>query len=120
MSTMFDTTSWSPRSDAAEGPPTLTPDELRLAQLETLRTPRMQYGPLAKMMFKPVDIIYRREGSWTKFAMLEIIARVPYQAWERMGYLAVHRHAGRSVLAKRVHDRIVEARADQTTSNGTC
>jgi ubiquinol oxidase len=113
MSTMFEPITSLPRHDADGQPPKLTPDELRLAQLETLSTPRMKYGLLARMMFKPVDLIYGKEGSFTKFAMLEIIARVPYQAWERMGYWAVHHHAGRSVLAKRVIDRIVEARADQ-------
>lgn len=101
------------RPEAPSGPPKLGPAELRLAQQETLDTPRMAYGLLAKMMFKPVDLLYGRQGSFTKFAMLEIIARVPYQAWERMGYWAVHRHAGRSALAKRVFERIVDARADQ-------
>ena len=45
--------------------------------------------------------------------MLEFIARVPYQAWERMGYLALARYRGRSSLARRVFERIVESRADQ-------
>lgn len=98
---------------SASDPPKLDSDELLTAQQETLNTPRMNYGLLAKMMFKPVDLIYGKRGSFTKFVMLEIIARVPYQAWERMGYWAVHRYAGRSVLARRVFDRIVEARADQ-------
>jgi ubiquinol oxidase len=111
---MTATTGFAPQHHAApEGPPKLDRAELVAAQRQTLRTPRMQYGLLAKMMFKPVDLVYGRQGSFTKFAMLEIIARVPYQAWERMGYWAVHRHAGRSVLARRVFDRIVEARADQ-------
>lgn len=103
-------------ADVAErpsGPPKLPSGRLRYAESETLATPRMRYGVLARMMFTPVDILYGRQGSFTKFAMLEIIARVPYQAWERVGYWALHRHAGRSVLARRVFDRIVDARADQ-------
>jgi hypothetical protein len=99
--------------DVSYGPPKLSSDELWGAQQETLSIPRMRYGLLARMMFKPVDLLYGRQGSFTKFAMLEIIARVPYQAWERMGYWAVQRHAGRSAVARRVFDRIVEARADQ-------
>jgi ubiquinol oxidase len=95
------------------GPPKLDRDGLRRAQQETLDTPRMNYSLLSRLMFKPVDLMYGKQGSFTKFAMLEIIARVPYQAWERMGYWAVHRHAGRSTLARRVFERIVEARADQ-------
>ncbi|MDN5857404.1 MAG: hypothetical protein L0H84_02170 [Pseudonocardia sp.] len=101
------------RPEAPAGPPKLDHDALRAAQIETLRTPRMAYSRLAKMMFTPVDLVYGKQGSFTKFAMLEIIARVPYQAWERMGYWAVQRHAGRSALARRVFDRIVEARSDQ-------
>jgi ubiquinol oxidase len=97
----------------AAGPPKLDHAELRSAQQETLDTPHMRYGLLARVLFRPVDLLYGKEGSFTKFAMLEIIARVPYQAWERMGYWAVHRYAGRSVLARRVFERIVDARADQ-------
>jgi ubiquinol oxidase len=95
------------------GPPKLGSAELRIAQQQTLATPRMRYSVLARMMFKPVDVLYGKTGSFTKFAMLEIVARVPYQAWERMGYWAVQRRAGRSALARRVFDRIIEARADQ-------
>jgi ubiquinol oxidase len=95
------------------GPPKLGPDELLRAQRETLAASRMDYSLLARMMFKPVDLLYGSRGSFTKFAMLEIIARVPYQAWERMGYWALHRHRTRSALARRVFERIVEARADQ-------
>ncbi|WP_157253390.1 alternative oxidase [Nonomuraea typhae] len=107
------TTTTLPRPEVLAGPPKLDPEALLRAQQETLDTPRMNYSLLAKMMFKPVDIMYGKQGSFTKFAMLEIIARVPYQAWERMGYWAVHRHRTRSTLARRVFDRIVEARADQ-------
>ncbi|MFE3453050.1 alternative oxidase [Nonomuraea sp. NPDC059194] len=101
------------RPEAPAGPPKLDREALRRAQQETLATPRMDYSLLAKMMFKPVDLMYGKQGSFTKFAMLEIIARVPYQAWERVGYWGVHRYAGKSALAKRVFERIVEARADQ-------
>ena len=45
--------------------------------------------------------------------MLELIARVPYQSWERIAYLAisrVHRDLG---LARRIHDRLEESRGQQ-------
>jgi ubiquinol oxidase len=44
---------------------------------------------------------------------LEYIARVPYQAWERMGYLMLARHRQSSGLAKRVFERITETRMEQ-------
>ena len=106
-------TSTPSRAERPSGPPKLDREDLRKAQQRTLNTLRMRYGLLARMMFKPVDLLYGKHGSFTKFAMLETIARVPYQAWERMGYWAVHKHASPSTLAKRVFERIVDARSDQ-------
>ena len=60
-----------------------------------------------------MDLAYGRTRTIVKFTMLEFIARVPYQAWERMSYLALARYRGRSALARRVFARIVESRADQ-------
>jgi hypothetical protein len=60
-----------------------------------------------------MDIGYGRKGTIVKFVMLEYIARVPYQAWERMSYLALAKHRRRSALARRVFDRIVQTRAEQ-------
>ncbi|TDD37424.1 hypothetical protein E1287_08635 [Actinomadura sp. KC06] len=100
-------------SAAHAGPPKLSPVELRAAQIETLETPRLKYGFLARMLFKQMDLVYGRERTLVKFTMLEFIARVPYQAWERMGYLSLSRHRRRSALAKRVYERIVETREEQ-------
>jgi demethoxyubiquinone hydroxylase (CLK1/Coq7/Cat5 family) len=60
-----------------------------------------------------MDLAYGRRRTIVKFTMLEFIARVPYQAWERMSYLTLARYRGRSALARRVFERIVESRADQ-------
>jgi hypothetical protein len=74
------------RSAIADGPAKLDPAALLTAQQQTPAAPRMHYSPLAKLMVNAVDQLYSRNGSLTKFVMLEIVARVPYQAWERMGY----------------------------------
>ncbi len=95
------------------GPPKLSPAELRAAQTETLQGPRLKHGLLARMLFKQMDLVYGRERTLVKFTMLEFIARVPYQAWERMGYLSLSRHRRRSALATRVYERIVETREEQ-------
>ncbi|MEU5878006.1 alternative oxidase [Spirillospora sp. NPDC047279] len=95
------------------GPPKLSAWELRAAQIETLEAPRLRYGLLARMLFKQMDLVYGRERTLVKFTMLEFIARVPYQAWERMGYLSLSRNRRRSALAKRVYERIVETREEQ-------
>jgi hypothetical protein len=101
------------RPAAPEGPPKLTPAQLRAAQAQTRDAPRLRYSLLARALFKTMDIGYGRDGTIVKFVMLEYIARVPYQAWERMGYLALARHRRRSALAKRVFARIVQTRAEQ-------
>lgn len=112
---MTNTTQTITRPDAPvhAGPPKLSPMELRAAQIETLESPRLEYGLLARMLFKQMDLVYGRERTLVKFTMLEFIARVPYQAWERMGYLSLSRNRRRSTLAKRVYERIVETREEQ-------
>lgn len=94
-------------------PPKLTAGELRRAQARTLDSPRLEYSLLARMLFKTVDLVYGRQRSLAKFAMLEFIARVPYQAWERMGYLALARRRRDAGLARRILDRIEDTRAQQ-------
>ena len=101
------------RPEVPAGPPKLTPAELRAAQQQTLDAPRLRYSRLARALFAGTDLAYGRERSIVKFTMLEYIARVPYQAWERAGYLALARQRRRSALARRVFDRIVQTRAEQ-------
>jgi Alternative oxidase len=107
------TTAVTDRHAVPDGPPKLTPAQLRQVQLQTLDAPRLRYSLLARALFKMMDIGYGRKGAIVKFVMLEYIARVPYQAWERMGYLALAKHRRRSALARRVFDRIVQTRAEQ-------
>jgi hypothetical protein len=46
-----------------------------------------------------MDIGYGRKATILKFVMLEYVARVPYQAWERVGYLALAKYRRRSAAA---------------------
>ena len=101
------------RPEVPAGPPKLTPIQLRTAQAQTLDAPRLRYSLLARALFTTMDLAYGRTKTIVKFTMLEFIARVPYQAWERMGYLTLARYRGRSALARRVFERIVESRAEQ-------
>ena len=83
------------------------------AQAGTLRTPRRRYGLATRLLIKGMDPIYGRPGSFAKFQVLELVARVPYQSWERIAYLAigrVHRDVG---LARRIHGRLEESRDQQ-------
>src|SRR6266436_1087517 len=45
--------------------------------------------------------------------MLELIARVPYQSWEQVAYVAVTHVYRDPGFARRVHERIAESRAQQ-------
>jgi hypothetical protein len=58
----------------------LNAEQLRLEQSKTLAEPKRRYGLLAKMLFAVMDLLYGRARSWSKFKVLEVIARVPYQA----------------------------------------
>ena len=95
------------------GPPKLSGTDLRRAQAETLRTPRFRYSIPARLLFWIVDVIYGRQRTLRKFIVLEIVARVPYQAWERAAYGALTRMHRRLGLAGRIFERVVETRAQQ-------
>lgn len=42
----------------------------------------------AKILFGTIDVLYGRTPSLQKFKVLEVVARVPYQTWEFVSYLA--------------------------------
>jgi metal-sulfur cluster biosynthetic enzyme len=48
-----------------------------------------------------------------KFRVLELIARVPYQAWEQVAYIKITHAAEHCGLARRIYERVEEARAQQ-------
>lgn len=91
----------------------LTAEQRRQAQQVTLRAPRMRYGILARLLFMTMDLVYGRKKTFSKFKVLELIARVPYQSWENVAYVAItHMYAQRD-FARRVFDRVKEAREGQ-------
>src|SRR5262245_37355822 len=86
---------------------------LRAAEKETLAAPAPQHGLLARMLFRTLDLVYGRKGSLEKFVVLELVARVPYQAWENVGYVAISHTASHPQFARRVFDYVRESRAQQ-------
>jgi ubiquinol oxidase len=88
-------------------------DRLHRAQVQTLATPRHRYGVAVRFLVRSLDAVYGQAGSFGKFQVLELVARVPYQTWERVAYLAINRLYRQTGLARRVHERIVEAREQQ-------
>ncbi len=91
----------------------LTAEQRRQAQKVTLSSPRMRYGILARLLFITMDLVYGRKKTFSKFKVLELVARVPYQSWENVAYVAItHMYAQRD-FARRIFDRVKEAREAQ-------
>ena len=92
---------------------TLARDELLEAHRRTLDEPRRRYGPLAKLLFSLMDACYGPGRTLSKFKVLEVIARVPYQAWEHVGYVAITHRSSKPPFARRVFERVEESRSQQ-------
>jgi ubiquinol oxidase len=88
-------------------------DDLVAAQRETLRTPRRTASLSAKALFTVMDLVYGKARTLAKFRVLELVARVPYQAWENVAYVAVTHTASQPGFARRVFDNVRLARWEQ-------
>jgi hypothetical protein len=88
-------------------------DALLREQERTLATPRMRYSLLARALFVGMDLFYGRRRTLSKFKVLELIARVPYQAWEQVAYVAMTHTARDPGFARRIFDRVRESRHQQ-------
>ncbi len=104
-------TAAAPRDRGAMGD--LDHDGLVRAQRETMATPRRRYGIAARLLFALLDTIYGRPRTLSKFKVLELVARVPYQSWEQVAYIAITHTYERTGLARRIYDRVGESRAQQ-------
>ncbi len=60
-----------------------------------------------------MDVLYGRKRMLSKFKVLELVARVPYQSWEQVAYIAITHVSQRTGLARRIHDRVAQVRAQQ-------
>ena len=88
-------------------------DALASAQAETLASPRRRPSLSAKALFVIMDVVYGRPRTLEKFRVLELVARVPYQAWENVAYVAVTHTARQPGFARRVFDRVRASRWEQ-------
>lgn len=88
-------------------------DGLLAAQRETLATPRRIYGLGARVLFALLDAIYGRERNLSKFKVLELVARVPYQSWEQVAYIAITHTHRRPDFARRVFDQVTRSRGQE-------
>ncbi len=91
----------------------LTGPALKREQESTLAAPRMRYGLLARVLFRGMDLVYGRERTLSKFKVLELVARVPYQAWEQVAYVAMTHTAHDPGFARRIFERVRQSRQQQ-------
>lgn len=91
----------------------LSASQLSEAHRETLAVARRHYSIGARVLFGLLDGVYGKERSLSKFKVLELVARVPYQSWEQVAYIAITHTQRRTDLARRIFDRVTESRAQQ-------
>ncbi|MBL4689394.1 MAG: hypothetical protein JKY37_32695 [Nannocystaceae bacterium] len=82
-------------------------------QAATLQAPRRRYGLLARILFITMDVVYGRKRTLSKFKVLEVVARVPYQAWEHVAYIALTHKYRTPAFARRIFGFIEESRRQQ-------
>jgi ubiquinol oxidase len=87
--------------------------QLRAEQLSTLASPRRRASLSAKALFSIMDLVYGKERTLRKFRVLELVARVPYQAWENVAYVAVTHTAREHSFARRIFDQVRVSRFEQ-------
>ncbi len=91
----------------------MSSEDLKIEQKNTLNEKRMKPGIPALILFKLMDMIYGKEATLSKFLVLEIVARMPYVAWEQVSYIAItHTHSDPK-FARNIHDTVVESREQQ-------
>jgi hypothetical protein len=83
------------------------------AQAETLDHPRRRYGIPARILFATFDVLYGKQRTMSKLKVLELVARVPYQSWEQVAYIAITHVHSRAGQARRIFDRVQESREQQ-------
>ena len=87
--------------------------DLKKEQQETLGNSRRNYGLLGRLLFLFMDLVYGQKRTLSKFKVLEIIARVPYQSWEHVAYIAMTHTYKAPGFARRIYDFIQESRSQQ-------
>lgn len=102
-----------PVAAVSDRPPHLGHEALVRAQADTLAAPRRPYGVLARVLFFALDALYGKKRTLSKFKVLELVARVPYQSWEQVAYIAITHVHNRTGQARRIYDRVRESREQQ-------
>ncbi|MBI4394965.1 MAG: hypothetical protein HY583_02095, partial [Candidatus Omnitrophica bacterium] len=92
---------------------TLDSPHLKQEQEVTLSSKRRSYSFLASILFLFMDLVYGKKKTLSKFKVLEVIARVPYQSWEHVAYIAMTHTYAKPDFARRIFEFVREARSQQ-------
>ncbi len=93
--------------------PSLSPAELREHQQRYLEWPKPNYSLPAKLLFASTDMLFPKGRSFEYFAFLELVARVPYFAWEHVGHIAQTQNHRDHRFARKIQDRVLSSRDEQ-------
>ena len=91
----------------------LSPAELRDKQREYLDAPAYRYGLPARLLFWTAGKAFPQGRSFEFFAFVELVARVPYMAWEHVGHIAQTQNHKDHAFDRKIQDRVVLARDEQ-------
>ena len=91
----------------------LETDRLRVEQERTLASPRRLASLSARALFAIMDLLYGKDRTLPKFRVLELVARVPYQAWENVAYVAMTHTSREPGFARRIFDKVRVSRFEQ-------
>ncbi len=91
----------------------LSPDELREHQQRYLNTPTYRYGMPARLLFWTAGKVFPQGRSFEFFAFVELVARVPYMAWEHVGHIAQTQTHNNPEFGRKIQDRVYLARDEQ-------
>lgn len=91
----------------------LESEQLHAEQQVTLSSARRKYSLSARGLFRIMDTVYGTKRTLPKFRVLELVARVPYQAWENVAYVAMTHKSRQFGFARRVFDKVRVSRFEQ-------
>ncbi len=91
----------------------LSPAELRIEQERFLNTPTYRYGVPARTLFWTANNVFPQGRSFEFFAFVELVARVPYMAWEHVGHIAQTQNHRDHSFSRSIQDRVNLARDEQ-------
>ncbi len=81
--------------------------DLKLEQQNTINTPRYNYSFSARVFFLLMDITAGKKNDLPKAKLLEILASIPYRAWEMRNYMKQTRKY-KKLARVRKYNQIIE------------